>query len=331
MHARLFATVTLVATAAVLANQLLAQASPPAMTSADIYDRLNAIEVETGGRLGVAVMYEDQSFLLVNHADQRFAMCSTFKLPLAAVVLDMAEQRRIRLDERLPFADADIIALSPLIEEARARGDRSVTVQDAIRSAVVYSDNGAANLILRHIGGPIAFTRELRARFAPAFVEGTRLDRNEFSLNENLPGDARDSTSPRAMAADLHLMLVDPKSPLRAESRALLVQWTGESETGLMRLRAGLGEGFVAGDKTGTCAPETGEHRAYNDIGWFHATGGTMAQAYTYAVFLDHPTVDRVQAEAALAEVGQLARRAVTLRANCESRFDRPMITKNCL
>lgn len=322
MRARLFALTAVVATTAMLAGHLAAQQAPAPMSVADIYDRLEAIEAETGGRLGVAVMREDWSFLLVNRADQRFAMCSTFKLPLAAVILDMIEQRRIRADEALPFTDADVIALSPLLEAARARGESSVTVHDAMRSAVIFSDNGATNLLLRRLGGPSVFTRELHARFAPSFVEETRLDRNEYALNENLPGDVRDSTSPRTMAADLHLMLVDRKSPLRPASRALLMQWTQASETGLSRVRAGLGDGFVAGDKTGTCSPETGEHRAYNDIGWFHAANGSMAQGYSYAVFLDHPTVGRAQAEAAIAEVGRLAMMAVANRQTCESQYD---------
>jgi beta-lactamase class A len=78
----------------------------------------------------------------------------------------------------------------------------------------------------------------------------TRLDRNEPELNSNLPGDPRDTTTPAAMAALLRRLLTGPA--LTPASRARLIGWMVACETGKTRLRAGLPQGWFAGDKTGT-------------------------------------------------------------------------------
>ena len=67
----------------------------------------------------------------------------------------------------------------------------------AVERIVTLSDNTAANLILRHMGGPAEFTRRLRQLGDNV----TRLDRYEMALNQNVRGDPRDTTSPAAMAA----------------------------------------------------------------------------------------------------------------------------------
>ena len=130
-----------------------------------------------------------------------------------------------------------------------------MTVRDLIRAAIVVSDNTAANLLLSKLGGPSVVTE-----FARSCGDAvTRLDRNEPTLNNNEPGDVRDTTSPRAMAALMREILC--RNRLSSESRDLLMQWLRDCETGHDRLRAGLPKDWIVGDKTGT-----GEHGAVNDL-----------------------------------------------------------------
>jgi beta-lactamase class A len=87
----------------------------------------------------------------------------------------------------------------------------------------------------------------------------TRLDRDEPALNANDPGDPRDTTSPRAMVGLMRRILCgDALSPA---SRERLLGWLRACETGKDRLRAGLPQGWTAGDKTGT-----GTRCAVNDL-----------------------------------------------------------------
>lgn len=265
-------------------------AAAPATASADaVAARLAAIERRTGGRLGVALMDAGGRLIVGHRAGERFAMCSTFKLPLAAMALDGAEDGRWRLGETLRVTQADILNHSPVAE--RHVADGAITIEEAAAAVVLVSDNGAANLLLRRMGGPAAFTAWLRA----AGDGETRLDREELALNENAPGDPRDTTTPRASAAfTARLLTGDLLSP---DSRALLRRWTVETNTGARRIRAGLSQGWEAGDKTGSCGT------AWNDVAWVRARAG---QFYALSVYLDRPTEVRgAEAEAVLAEVAR--------------------------
>ena len=121
-----------------------------------------------------------------------------------------------------------------------------MTVDDLCAAIVEASDNGGANLLLERVGGPKGLTRFLRESGDAV----TRLDRNEPSLNSNLPDDPRDTTTPDAMVGTMKRILTG--DVLQPASRDKLLDWLRKSETGAKRLRAGLPAGWDVGDKTGT-------------------------------------------------------------------------------
>jgi beta-lactamase class A len=248
-------------------------------------DRLAAIERASGGRLGVALLDGEGSLLLSHRADERFAMCSTFKLLLGAMHAQTAGARH-----PISLTRADILPNSPYSERVLRGGEMRVGF--AAEAAITESDNTAANLLLRRMGGPEAFTRALRA----LGDEVTRLDRYEMALNENVRGDPRDTTSPAAMARTASRFVLGDR--LHPGWRMQLRSWMTASRTGLSRIRAGLPPAWLAGDKTGTCGT------AFNDVAFFRSAGG---REYMLAVYLDRPTVAAPQAEAAIADVGRLA------------------------
>ncbi|HEX8191744.1 MAG TPA: class A beta-lactamase [Allosphingosinicella sp.] len=219
-------------------------------------DRFEAIRASlgAGARLGVAAIDTADGSQLVHDPLGRYAMASTFKLPLAAAVLEAAEEGRLRLSDALPFEAGEPLPNSPAIIENRAAGALSV---EALAAAIVrLSDNSAANLLLRRIGGPEALTRFARAHGDPV----TRLDRYEMELNSNLPGDPRDTTSPATMAALVRDLVLG--NALSGNSRQRLVTWLTTSVPGADRLRAGLPQHWRFGHKTGT-----GANGAVNDVG----------------------------------------------------------------
>ena len=276
---------------------LLAACAPPAQPAPEAMGpdpSLSAIEHRTGGRLGVALIDAGGRLLMQHRMDERFAMCSTFKLPLAGMVLDGVGDGRWRLNDPLPLVRADIISHSPLSEPQVARGQ--MPLGEAARAIVTHSDNAAANLILRRIGGPAALTAWLRRQGDSA----TRLDRTELALNENAIGDPRDTTAPAAMAETARRLLLTDALP--ASEREQLRQWTVASQTGLRRIRSGLPDGWQAGDKTGNCGT------AFNDVAWLRSPSGAE---YVLAVYLDRPSIAGAQADQAIAEVAALAARRV--------------------
>lgn len=99
------------------------------------------------------------------------------------------------LDRRIVIQDDDLVTYSPVMKDRT--GLRGVTLGEACEAALVTSDNTAANIILKEIGGPQLLTLFLRSMGD----EYTRLDSYEPELNEAAIGDDRDTTTPAAMAA----------------------------------------------------------------------------------------------------------------------------------
>ncbi|MEJ7926682.1 SGM family class A beta-lactamase [Sphingobium sp. AN641] len=247
------------------------------------------IEAATGGRLGVALVDSKGALLLGFNRDERFAMCSTFKAPLAAAVLTGADAGKFGLEGQIPFSKDDILDHAPVVKKNKKRGRMSMA--ELAQAAVEVSDNSAANLLLPMLGGPPGLTAFFRAHGDTA----SRLDRIEPALNENAVGDPRDTTTPAAMAGLMARLLF---SHMKPQSADMLRGWLNGSTTGDNRIKAGLPEGFSSGGKTGTCGT------AYNDVALVKAPDG---EEYLLAVYLDRPTVKAKDAEAAIAETARSA------------------------
>ena len=215
---------------------------------------LDKIEVESAGRLGVAVLDTLSGERTGHRLDERFPMCSTFKLLAAAAILARVDAQRERLDRRITFAASEVVVNSPVTKDRH--GGTGMSLAELCEAAMTVSDNTAGNLLLASLGGPAGLTA-----FARSLGDAvTRLDRIEPELNEAIPGDPRDTTTPGAMLANLHTLALG--HALSAKSREQLVEWLVGNKTGDTRLRAGVPAGWRVGDKTGA-----GENGTTNDVG----------------------------------------------------------------
>lgn len=200
-------------------------------------------EQQTGGRIGVYARNLVTGRELAWRADERFVMCSTFKMSLVACVLSRVDKGQERPDRFIRYGTAQIASYAPVARRHLAQG--GMTVADMCQAALELSDNTCADLLLTSIGGPAALTRFWRA-------EGdkiTRLDHTEPRLNFSPPGDPRDTTTPAAMAGDLERLLLG--GALTPASRARLTGWMLNCQTGGALLRAGLPKDWKVADKTG--------------------------------------------------------------------------------
>lgn len=217
----------------------------------ELETELAALERARGGRLGVAVLDTGRGTVRGQRLDERFALCSTFKLVLAAMVLDRAARGEGPLDERLRIAPTDLIAHATVskaaVDAALARGATAgeATRRELAEAMQTRSDGTASNLLLRDLGGLGAFAAFCRAHGDLV----TRLDRFEPEMNDVRPGDDRDTTTPRAMAQLVARLFAGAIAP---EAQQTLWQWMVATGTGAARVRAGLPSDWRAGDKTGT-------------------------------------------------------------------------------
>jgi beta-lactamase class A len=279
----------LLATSSVLATACAPSRVAPGGDSGS----LAVIEARAGGRVGVFALDTGNGRHLAHRSDERFAMCSTFKWVLTAAILARVDRARLSLDEHLPYGPDALLEYAPVTREHVAEG--FMTVRALAEAAVTLSDNTAANLLLAKLGGPAAFTEFVRSLGDSV----TRLDRNEPALNSNAPADLRDTTSPHAMVGLMRKVLCG--DGLSSGGRELLLSWLRANQTGKERLRAGLPQDWVVGDKTGT-----GQRGAVNDVAIAVPPGRAPI---LIAAYLSDGTAGSPALAAAHAEIGRLVTR----------------------
>jgi beta-lactamase class A len=265
---------------------------PPARTPVET-SRLRRLERRFDARLGVYALHTGTGKELAHRADERFGFCSTFKGLAAAAVLD--RHPLSSLDTVVRFTAADLMATSFITRDHVATG---MTLRAICDAAVRFSDGTAGNLLLREVGGPAGLTRYLRS----LGDEVTRCDRPEPFVARRSPGDPRDTTHPRAIAADYREIVLGDALPVA--KRAFLRDLLERSTTGARRIRAGLPRSWTVADKTGT-----GTYGTANDvaIAW-----PPRAAPLVIAVMSRRPAEDAEPAEALLAETAAVVAAALT-------------------
>jgi beta-lactamase class A len=236
---------TLAAVAAAAQNQALAQ--PPS----SIETSIQGLEQRHHAFIGLFATNMVSDKTVAHRAQDPFAMCSTFKGYASARVLQMAQHGELSLDDRMFVDPAGILPNSP-VTGPRAGGE--MTLAELCQAALQQSDNAAANLLLRRIGGPQAITAFARS----IGDQRTRLDRWEIELNSAIPGDLRDTSTPEALGGGYRALLEG--DVLAPAQRGLLEDWMRANQTSSMR--AGLPPGWTSADKTGS-----GDYGSTNDVG----------------------------------------------------------------
>ncbi|MBT2389009.1 class A beta-lactamase [Streptomyces sp. ISL-1] len=232
-----------------------AYASPPG--GHEISGQLSELEREHSARLGVFARNMRTGRTVLYRADERFPMCSVFKTLAVAAVLRDLDRHGEFLAKRIRYTEQDLedSGYAPITgkPEHLAGG---MTVADMCAATICYSDNAAANLLLRELGGPTAITRFSRSIGDTT----TRLDRWEPELNSAEPWRATDITSPRAIGQSYARLTLG--NALTPKDRDRLTGWLLANTTSGERFRAGLPGAWLLADKTGG-----GMYGSNNDVG----------------------------------------------------------------
>ncbi len=276
--------------------------------SAAAIGALRAIEEAFGGRLGAAVFDAATGRSVAHRGSERFVLCSTFKLPLAALMLKRMGEG-LRGNQMVPLSTEDVVGHAPVTRPLLPNGQ--ATVEDLARAAQVESDNGAANALLRFVGGPVALT----AFYRSIGDDCSRLDRYEPELNLGAPGDWRDTGCPASFARGVAAILGG--QVLSPDARRTLIDWTVTTATGRNRLRAGFPSQWRTGDKTGTAVANDGQPDRYNDVAAFWQPGCSDPVVVTAFLETSGTAGDGIDpaAEAVLANVGRVAATWAAARA----------------
>ncbi|WP_353186565.1 class A beta-lactamase [Bosea sp. (in: a-proteobacteria)] len=320
------------------ATALACLAALPALADWDkvrLDREIGGIEEQAKGRLGVALLDLKDRKLWSHRGSETFPMQSVFKLPLAVAVLQQVEAGKFKLDQPITVTRKDFSLFhSPLVKSFK--GERNdYPLRELIRLAAGESDNTAADLMMREIGGPQVVTRMLR----DGGIEGMSVDRYERQFQPEiygLPGfgwdevvdepgfraklralkpryriaalgqalaDRRDAATPEASARFLEA-LAEGNWLREPAHNAFLTKVITETRIGADRIKAGLPAGSQFAHRTGAGLTTDGINHATNDIGIATLPDGRRFVIVTY---LSGSRVDAPQREAALAKVGRLA------------------------
>ncbi|WP_258367393.1 class A beta-lactamase [Curtobacterium sp. MCBD17_008] len=263
---------------------------PAPTTDAAAERAFAALETEHDARLGVVAIDTGSGVGVAHRADERFAFASAAKVFIAATVLDAAAPDD--LDAVVPIGQGDVLSYAPVTGQHVGSG---MTVRALLAAMVRSSDNTAANLLVARVGGPAAVQRWLRG----IGDDVTRVDRVEPDLNEAVPGDERDTTTPAQFAADLRTVLLG--GALDPDDRALLVDLMRGTTTGAGTIRAGVPEEWTVADKTGT-----GSYGVRNDVGIVTPPG---RDPIVLVVMTGHDTADAEPDDALVAAATRTALR----------------------
>ncbi|MDT5335808.1 MAG: beta-lactamase class [Mycobacterium sp.] len=224
-------------------------------------DEIAALERRYRAFIGVSAIDLDTRRSVANRADDPFAMCSTFKAYGAGRVLQKAQLGELALNDAVTIEAVDVVANSPITQP---RVGQAMTIAELCEAALQHSDNTAGNWLLRLIGGPSSVTDFARA----LGDDRTRLDRWETDLNSAIPGDPRDTSTPRALGAGYERLLTG--DVLAPAQRDQLERWMRGNQTS--SLRAGLPPRWTSADKTGS-----GDYGSTNDVGIVYGPDGRRA------------------------------------------------------
>ena len=286
-------------------------------------------------RIEVAVQNLEGGEMWAWNGDKAFPMQSVFKAPLAAAVLAEVDAGRLSLDEVITLGEADISPAHSRIADAWPER-ATYTVRELLVWTVGDSDNTAADVLMRRIGGPGAVTAWLRSKG----IKEIRIDRYERELQPETHGmesfriawkgwpafeaamyavpeatrraatawylaDPRDTAT--ASGALTFLRKLSAGELLTPRGTALLLKLMTDTTSGETRLKAGLPQGARLAHKTGTAATDLGMTPVVNDIGIVTLKDGRQ---YAVVVFMTETTLDEAAQDRVLADIMRVIARA---------------------
>lgn len=216
------------------------------------------LESQFSATIGVYAIDTGTGQTVTYQADTRFAYCSTMKAFAAEVLLQRDTDSQ--LQQTVHYSTSDLVDYSPVTSLHVTTG---MTLNAIMTAAIEVSDNTAYNLMLQQIGGPTALQTALRN----LGDKTTNVNRTEPTVNSATPGDPRDTTTPRAIAADLRAAVLG--TDLTPARRTQLTAWLVGNTTGGPYIRAVVPADWKVADRTGN-----GDYGTRNDIAVLWPAGG---------------------------------------------------------
>ncbi|MCW3834940.1 class A beta-lactamase [Sphingomonas canadensis] len=304
--------------------------APTAPAPASLKSSVAALVGGFQGTVGVAVTSVDEGWTVSANGDRKLPQQSVSKLWVAMTILDLRDQGRLTLDDKITITKADLTLFhQPVAALIKDDAGYTATVGEIMRRAMQMSDNTCNDKLLRLAGGPQA-VRDFIARKGLGSIRFGPGERDlqsataglkwkpEYSMG-NAFAQARAQLAPGVRLAAFEAYVADPPDGAAPEaiaqalarlkrgellspsSTAWLIATMEEAKTGKARVRGAVPAGWSYGHKTGTGQDLRGRTAGYNDVGILTAPNG---KSYAIAVMIGdtpRPIPDRQQLMQAVA------------------------------
>ena len=254
------------------------------------------------GKVGVhAYVIETGETVGLNQND-RFAMQSVVKLPIAMAVLRQVDEGKLSLDQPVKFDKIELVPPgmhSPIRERYPDGG--ALPLRELLRAAVSDSDGSSSDVLQRLAGG---------AEGVQSFIDGlgisgmkVKYTHKEFFQEWNMQYE--NSATPEAAVRLLqNLWAQKSAAPAGADQKELLLlSFMNETPTGPNRLKGMLPAGTQVAHKTGTSATRNGVTASTNDAGIITLPNGSHM---VIAVFVRDSVADEKTRDAVIAGIAKL-------------------------
>lgn len=247
---------------------------------AGLEDRLRSFVADNQAHTGIAVIINGKDTVSVN-GNREFPMMSVFKFPLALTVAQWMDAHGMSPGDSISIVEENLLedTYSPMLKKY-GKGLKGLPVRELLEWSLVESDNNAADVLLKLIGGPAAAMGLLKEVTKPGNIS---IGASEANMHRDQRLSRLNSSTPLAMAA----LFDNFDSVLKYRSRSLaeIAAMIERCNTGIDRLAAPLKSyNATIGHKTGTgFDTPAGGISALNDCGYIHLPDGTR---YSIAVFI---------------------------------------------
>jgi beta-lactamase class A len=293
--------------------------SPPVA----MVEGIRALWASYPDRAGVAVARADGNWIIAHRGDELMPQQSVSKLLVAITLMQAVDDGRISLSEGVTVRKSDLTVFSAAMASLVGDDGFTTTYGELLRRALTISDNTANDVILGRVGGASA----VRAMISAKGLGAIRFGGAEHVLQSGTAGlpwreeyrqgrafqNARAllSNETRQKAMDTYVANPPDGAAPSAIARMLIRLKKGEllspastqrilglmaaSETGKMRLKAGVPYDWSYAHKTGTGQDFGGRTAGYNDVAIMTAPDGTSYAVVVQIAEARRPVPERQQ------------------------------------
>lgn len=247
--------------------------------------------------VGVSIIGTKQSDLTQINGDKFYPMLSTVKFQIALAILNKVQKEELSMTQKLFIKKEELLedTYSPFRKEY-PNGNISITLEEAIKWMVSYSDNNLTDILLRLIGGPETVRNFINSK---SFIikndeEGMHKDWDSQFINQITPNEA------------VHLLtkLTNGKF-LNKVYTEWLYKAMLNNQSGSNRLKASLPKNTKIAHRTGTSfTNDEGMTGAINDIGVIELPNN---KKIFIAVFVHNTYETFEDSEKIIAEISKVA------------------------